>query len=661
MPNTNRVLIEEGFPYPMGVTLTPDGANFTLCSINAEKVELCLFDGDTETRLELPSRRGSVFYGFVPGVREGQRYGYRVHGREHAENGSCFNPQKLLIDPYSKKIDGKPVYGNEETMAWFRPEDNRDNASVAPKSIVTGDDLFDWEDERKPDTPWGKTVIYEAHVKGFTKQFPDLENAGTYRALRDERVIRYLKELGVSAVELLPVHQHLDEYHLQQSGLRNYWGYNTYSHFAVEPDYAADAEHAAAELKQTVKALHKAGLEVILDVVYNHTAEQDEKGPMLCQRGIDNALWYWQMPQGGYENWSGCGNTLNIVRRDITRWAADSLRYWAQEFHIDGFRFDLGTVLGREPDFQAYGRFFQVMYQDPVLAGLKLIVEAWDIGEGGYHLGNFPQPFAEWNGRFRDDMRAFWVWESGNLGAFAERLAGSSDIFNHSGRHPSASINFITAHDGFTLHDLVSYNEKHNHANGEDNRDGHNENISYNHGIEGETDDAEILENREYTAKALLASLFLSNGTPMLLAGDEFGNSQQGNNNSYCQDNPMTWLDWHKADKKLHRYVQQLIDLRRNIKLLNEDTWWNDSRVRWLNAESHPMSEADWHDGSRKSIQILIDGEWLILANGKRSRQIFNLPQGHWEISCVPSEKYNDTETQLTVGHMGIWVLRRTA
>ena len=653
--------IEEGKPYPMGATLTSKGANFTLFSINAEKVELCLFDKDKETRLEMPSRRGSVFYGFVPDVKAGQRYGFRVYGRENAEYGSCFNPNKLLIDPYSKKIDGKPSYRTAEEMAWFRPEDERDNAAVAPKSVVIGRSRFNWAKDCRPEIPWGKTVIYEAHVKGLTKQFPDLKYAGTYKALCDKRVLAYLQELGVTTVELLPIHYHLDEYHLQQMGLSNYWGYNTYSHFAVEPSYADSPERAAAEFKQAVKALHQAGLEVILDVVYNHTAEQDDKGPMLCQRGIDNTLWYWHTPYGNYENWSGCGNTLNIVRRDVTRWAADSLRYWAEEFHIDGFRFDLGTVLGREPDFQSYGRFFQVLYQDPVLAGLKLIVEAWDIGEGGYHLGNFPQPFAEWNGRFRDDMRAFWSWESGNLGAFAERLAGSSDIFNHSGRHPSASINFITAHDGFTLRDLVSYNEKHNEANGENNRDGHNENISYNHGVEGETDDEEVLLNREYTSKALLASLFLSNGTPMLLAGDEFGNSQQGNNNSYCQDNPITWLDWQNEPHELQNYTQALIRVRSQIKLLTDDCWWEKERVQWLNADSSPMTEYCWHNRGSKAIQVVLDDEWLLLVNAKRSRQLFNLPQGNWEISCVPSEKFNYEEAgKCVVEHMGIWILHKT-
>ena len=629
--------IEEGVPYPMGATLTNEGVNFTLFSINAEKVELCLFDGDVETRLTLPDQVGSVFYGFVPGVRAGQRYGFRVYGRENAARGSCFNPQKLLIDPYSKKIDGKPVYRNEEELAWFHHTDERDNAHIAPKSIVAGKSRFNWGNDRHPNTPWGRTVLYEAHVKGLTKQFPHLKHKGTYQALSDPRLVDYLKKLGITAVELLPIHQHLDEYHLQRQGLSNYWGYNTYSHFAVEPSYAVNPANAEDELKKAVRTLHKAGIEVILDVVYNHTAEQDGQGPMLCQRGIDNTLWYWLNGDGYYENWSGCGNTLNIVRRDVTRWAADSLRYWVEEFHVDGFRFDLGTVLGREPDFQAYGRFFQVVYQDPVLASRKLIVEAWDIGEGGYHLGNFPQPFAEWNGRFRDDMRAFWVWESGSLGAFAERLAGSSDIFCHSGRRPSASINFITAHDGFTLHDLVSYN----------------------HGVEGETYDIHVLNDREYTAKALLASLLMANGTPMLLAGDEFGNSQGGNNNGYCQDNSISWLDWPDKRHGLQTYVQELIAVRNRIRLLNEDQWWNEQRVQWLSSDGLAMGETCWHNRGIKAMQVLIDGEWLLLVNAKRSQQLFNLPQGQWEMSCVPSKKFNYSSAKCTVEHMGIWILHK--
>lgn len=653
--------VKAGRPYPLGVSLQENGANFAVFSFNAEAVELCLFDGAHETRLKLPSRFGTVFCGFVPGVRPGQRYGFRVHAENVGGHYACFNPQKLLIDPYAKKIDGVPRYRNAEEMAWFHHTDGRDNAAVAPKSVVAAPSEFDWEGDRRPDTPWQHTVIYEAHVKGLTKQFPDLAHAGTYRALADERVIAYLQQLGVTAVELLPVHQHLDEYHLQQTGLSNYWGYNTYSHFALEPDYAANPAHADDEFKHAVKVLHRAGIEVILDVVYNHTAEQDIHGPTLCQRGLDNSLWYWQDAEFEYENWSGCGNTLKVVNRDISRWVMDSLRYWVEEFHVDGFRFDLGTVLGREPGFNTYGRFLNTLFQDPVLAGCKFIAEAWDMGEDGYHVGKFPQPFAEWNGLFRDDMRAFWNWENGNLGAFAERLSGSADMFDHSGRLPSAGVNFITAHDGFTLEDLVSYNEKHNEANGEQNRDGHNENFSYNHGTEGASSDTEVLQAREYTAKALLASLFLSAGTPMLLAGDEFGNSQKGNNNSYCQDNETTWLDWPSEKHVLQDYVRGLIDLRKQIKLLNTDTWWKPSQALWLNSDGLEMTESDWHNHSKKAMQVLLDGEWLLLVNGKRSAQSFKLPQGSWKMSFVPSEKFNygADGASCEVLHMGVWVLRK--
>ncbi|STZ75750.1 glycogen debranching protein GlgX [Bergeriella denitrificans] len=651
--------IQEGRPYPMGAHPAEGGVNFAVFSHHAEKIELCLFDGDRETRLTLPTRSGSVFHGFVHGIGPGQRYGFRVHGSNDAP-GACFNPQKLLADPYARQIDGRPHYRNAEELAWFHHSDGRDNAAIAPKSVVTAPDCFDWEDDRRPNIPWGQTVVYEAHVKGLTRLFPDLAHAGTYRALADERVLSYLKQLGVTAVELLPVQQHLDEYHLQQAGMSNYWGYNTYAPFAPEPGYAADDGRAAEELKTAVKALHRAGLEVILDVVYNHTADQDRHGPMLCQRGFDNLSWYWVRGDGDYENWSGCGNTLKAAQRDVARWIADSLRYWAETFRIDGFRFDLGSILAREPHFQAESRLLNLLYQDPVIAQCKLITEAWDLGPDGYRLGSFPHPFAEWNGRFRDDMRAFWVRESGQLGAFAERLSGSSDLFGHNGRRPSAGINFITAHDGFTLNDLVSYNEKHNHANGEGNRDGHHDNISDNHGIEGPSDDPAILEARTHTAQALLASLMLSAGTPMLLGGDEFGNSQQGNNNSYCQDNALAWLNWPPTRHPLQDYVAKLAETRALIRSLTADCWWQPQNVRWLDTEGSAMTEAGWHDRSRKAMQVAIDGEWLLLVNAKRSPQLFNLPQGQWRAFCVPSEKFNYTSAdQVQTMHMGIWVFRR--
>lgn len=659
-----KYTITQGTPYPMGATPRDNGVNFAIFSANATAVTLCLFDADgTETRLPLPERSGFIWHGFVPNIHAGQRYGYRVDGELNKAKGLFFNSQKLLIDPYSKALDGEPVFRNAEELAWYRPEDPRDNAHIAPKSMVVGKSTFNWGNDQHPNTPIAKTIIYEAHVKGFTQQFPDLAHAGTYLALADKRVIAYLQSLGITAVELMPVHEHVDERHLQAIGLRNYWGYNTYSHFAPERDYAFEPNRVADELRTAIKALHEAGIEVILDVVYNHTAEQDLTGAMLCQRGIDNIAWYWVNEDSGhYLNWAGTGNALKMTRRDISRWAVDSLRYWVEEFHVDGFRFDLGTVMAREPEFNVYRGFFSVLYQDPVLCSRKLIVEAWDIGDNGYHLGGFAYPFIEWNGVFRDDMRRFWCWQSGDLGMFATRFAGSADIFRKCGRKPSASLNFITAHDGFTLRDLVSYDHKHNLANGEHNRDGHNDNISHNHGIEGDTDDADICQLREYTSKALLASLLLANGTPMMLSGDELGNTQGGNNNAYCQDNETTWLDWQEAEQYAHLrdYVRELIALRKEIALLNEDIWFNDTRMMWLNADGQAMSETDWHDRERKAMQILLDKQWLICINGKRNSEQFTLPNGQsgqWICRSTPNQDIDLNNDILSVSHMGVWVL----
>ena len=655
----NAPKIECGRPYPLGACVDGGGVNFALFSSWAQKVELCLFDGDTETRLTLPARSGDIHHGFVAGIGAGQHYGFRVHGHSDAAAGVYFNPQKLLLDPYATRVAGRPRYNDAESLAHFAFDDTRDNAAVAAKSVVERPSEFDWGNDEHPNTPWAHTVIYEAHVKGLTKKFPDLADAGTYRALTDKRVIGHLKSLGITAIELLPLPLHSDEYHLQQNGLVNYWGYNTYAHFAVEPRYAAAPEQAADELRAAVKALHQAGIEVILDVVFNHTAEQDmPTGLMLCQRGIDAPAWYWLDAHGQYQNWTGTGNTLNVAQRDVARWVMDCLRHWRQSFHIDGFRFDLASVLGREPEFHTGAHFFQTAYQDPLLAGCKLIAEPWDIGQGGYQLGAFPTPFAEWNDRFRDDIRAFWLRQSGRLGVFAERLAGSADVFRHRGKKPSDGINFLTAHDGFTLHDLVSYNEKHNEANGEGNRDGHHENFSDNHGEEGETDNAEIAALREYSAKALLATLFFANGTPMLLAGDELGNSQQGNNNGYCQDNEITWLDWTQQNGRLKEYVQTLAALRREMPLLNNNSWW-DGRVRWLNSGSREMRERDWHDGSSKALQVLLDEQWLLLVNAKRGSQIFDLPKGEWLCRCAPSQHHRYADGRCQVGHMGLWLFHQ--
>ncbi len=650
-------------PFPLGATVLPHGTNFALFSANATAVDLCLFDDNgNETRFRLPERSGFVWHGLVANVGAGQRYGYRVYGEYAPEKGYFFNPNKLLIDPYSKALDGTAVFRNAEELAWYRPEDPRDNAHIAPKSIVVAPSQFDWENDTHPNTPMGKTIIYEAHIKGLTKLFPDLANAGTYLALCDKRVIKYLKDLGITAVELLPIHEHLDERHLQAMGLSNYWGYNTLSHFAVERDYAVNPVQAADEFRAAVKALHAAGIEVILDVVYNHTAEQDLTGAMLCQRGIDNTSWYWVNSESGqYFNWAGTGNALKMVRRDIARWAADSLRYWVNEFHVDGFRFDLGTVMAREPTFDVYRGFFALLYQDPILCQRKLIVEAWDVGDDGYHLGNFAHPYSEWNGKFRDDVRRFWCWESGDLGALATRWAGSSDLFHKCGRRPTASLNFITAHDGFTLRDLVSYNHKHNLANGEHNRDGHHDNISNNHGTEGETDNIKIKQLRLDTSKALLATLLLANGTPMLLAGDEFGNTQSGNNNAYCQDNELAWLDWSSAKQyaDLQKYVRELIVLRQKIHILNANQWLDEQTVIWRNAHGEIMSADDWHDKTRKAMQIQLDSQWLICINGKHAGESFRLPEKRkWQLRSSPSQHIDLNDTVLKVYQMGVWVFQ---
>lgn len=656
--------IDSGRPYPMGATVCDGGVNFAVYSANATAVELCLFDEKgLETRFRLPEKSGFIWHGFVPNVGAGQRYGYRVHGEYAPQKGYFFNPNKLLIDPYSKALDGEPCFRNAEQLAWYRPEDPRDNGQIAPKSVVVGASHFDWGDDTAPNIPYGKTVIYEAHIKGLTKLFPDLAHAGTYRALADKRVIDYLKNLGITAVELLPIQEHMSERHLQALGLVNYWGYNTLSHFAVERDYAANPLQAADEFRQAVKALHAAGLEVILDVVYNHTAEQDEFGAMMCQRGLDNVNWYWvDAETGHYINWAGTGNALKMVKRDMLRWAADSLRYWVEEFHVDGFRFDLGTVMGREPTFDVYSGFFALVYQEPALADKKLIVEAWDIGADGYHLGDFAFPYSEWNGAFRDDMRRFWCWQSGDLGKFATRFAGSADIFRKCGRRPSASLNFITAHDGFTLRDLVSYKHKHNLANGEQNRDGHNENISHNHGVEGDTDNLPIKQLRELTSKALLASLLLANGTPMLLAGDEMGNTQAGNNNAYCQDNSITWLDWAAAEEYagLRDYVRELIALRGEMRVLHENHWFSDETVSWLNVNGTAMTLENWQDTSRKAMQIQLIGGWLICVNGKRDGEMFRLPENKdgWIMRSAPCDDFVFKNNKLAVKNMGMWVFQ---
>ena len=604
--------------------------NFALFSAAASGVELCLFYGDKETRFPMV-RTNNVWHLAVAGVEVGTEYGFRIHG-EHA------NPNKLMLDPYAKAVNGKPDLTTEESRSWFLMNDHRDNAHIAPRAVIISED-FDWENDTAPNTPWAETIVYELHVKGFSQLNDKIpaELRGTYAGLSHPINLAYLKELGVTAVELLPVNFHINEQHLQARGLQNYWGYNPLAMFAVEPKYAA-TNNPLAEFKAMVKAFHKADIEVILDVVFNHSAESEQTYPTFCQRGIDDQTYYWRNDQGRYINWTGCGNMLNLSSDVGRKWVVDCLRYWAEQCHVDGFRFDLASVLGRDtPDFNAQAQLFTDIKNEPSLQNIKLIAEPWDIGHYGYQVGNFPNYFAEWNDRFRDDLCRFWLWKSGEIGAFAERFAGSSDLFNKNDRLPHTTLNFITAHDGFVMQDLVSYNQKHNEANGEENRDGRNENYSYNHGVEGSTESlsepqkSAVENNRTFAQSGLLMSLLLANGTPMLLAGDEFGNTQYGNNNAYCQDNEITWLKWANFNKELFELTKQTIAARKQIGSLNRNQWWSGDNVQWLNIHGNQMTVDDWQNQQTKALQVVLDKHCLLLINAKAEGQVFRLPDGKWK------------------------------
>ena len=626
-------IYNNGKPAPMGYSIfTENGVkvtNFALFSAVASGVEVCLFDGDKETRFPMV-RTNNVWHLAVAGVEIGTEYGFRIHG-EHA------NPNKLMLDPYAKAVNGKPDLSSEESRSWFLMNDHRDNAHIAPRAVIISED-FDWEDDTSPNTPWAETIVYELHVKGFSQLNEKIPAAlrGTYAGLAHPVNLAYLKELGVTAVELLPVNFHINEPHLQARGLQNYWGYNPLAMFAVEPKYAA-TNNPLAEFKAMVKAFHKAGIEVILDVVFNHSAESEQTYPTFCQRGIDNQTYYWRNDQGRYINWTGCGNMLNLSSDVGRKWVIDCLRYWVEQCHVDGFRFDLATILGRDtPDFNASAQLFIDIKNEPSLQNIKLIAEPWDIGHYGYQVGNFPSYFAEWNDRFRDDLCRFWLWKSGEIGAFAERFAGSSDLFKKNDRLPHTTLNFITAHDGFVMQDLVSYNQKHNEANGEENRDGRNENYSYNHGVEGSTESlsepqkSAVENNRTFAQIGLLMSLLLANGTPMLLAGDEFGNTQYGNNNAYCQDNEITWLKWANFNEELFELTKQTIALRKKMDSLNRDQWWSGENVQWLNIAGEPMTVEDWQNRETKALQVVLENRWLLLINAKAEGQAFRLPAGEW-------------------------------
>ena len=604
--------------------------NFALFSAAASGVELCLFDGDKETRFPMV-RTNNVWHLAVAGVEVGTEYGFRIHG-EHA------NPNKLMLDPYAKAVNGKPDLTTEESRSWFLMNDHRDNAHIAPRAVIISED-FDWENETAPNTPWAETIVYELHVKGFSQLNDKIpaELRGTYAGLSHPINLAYLKELGVTAVELLPVNFYINEPHLQARGLQNYWGYNPLAMFAVEPKYAA-TNNPLAEFKAMVKAFHKEGIEVILDVVFNHSAESEQTYPTFCQRGIDDQTYYWRNDQGRYINWTGCGNMLNLSSDVGRKWVVDCLRYWAEHCHVDGFRFDLASVLGRDtPDFNVQAQLFTDIKNEPSLQNIKLIAEPWDIGHYGYQVGNFPNYFAEWNDRFRDDLCRFWLWKSGEIGAFAERFAGSSDLFKKNDRLPHTTLNFITAHDGFVMQDLVSYNQKHNEANGEENRDGRNENYSYNHGVEGSTESlsepqkSAVENNRTFAQSGLLMSLLLANGTPMLLAGDEFGNTQYGNNNAYCQDNEITWLKWANFNKELFELTKQTIAARKQIGSLNRNQWWSGDNVQWLNIHGNQMTVDDWQNQQTKALQVVLDKHCLLLINAKAEGQVFHLSDGKWK------------------------------
>ncbi|HEY7241005.1 MAG TPA: glycogen debranching protein GlgX [Burkholderiales bacterium] len=621
--------VREGLPYPRGASWDGKGVNFAVYSAHATKVEVCLFEKNQErARIELPEYRDETFHGYVPELRPGQVYGYRVHGPYAPEEGHRFNPNKLVLDPYARAHIGglkwdPAVFGYKVGDAQADLSfDERDSAPSMPKSVVVDPD-FDWAKEKvwRP-LPWDRTIVYETHVRGYTKLHPAVpeHQRGTFCGLAHKEVIQYVKSLGVTTVELLPVHTFVNDEFLLKRNLTNYWGYNSIGFFAPDPRYAADKAKALQEFKEMVARFHDAGLEVVMDVVYNHTAEGNELGPTLSFKGLDNASYYRLMPEKKryYINDTGTGNTLNLSHPVVIQMVCDSLRYWHQEMHVDGFRFDLGTILAREPGgFDTHNGFMKAVMQDPVLARVKLIAEPWDCGPGGYQVGGFPPGWAEWNDKFRDTVRDYWRGEASPAG-LAPRLCGSPDDFARRGRQPWASVNFITAHDGFTLNDLVSYNDKHNEANGEENRDGHSHNRSWNHGAEGPDVEEPVRALRKRQMKNMLATLLLSQGTPMLLAGDEFGRTQNGNNNAYCQDNEISWVHWNHDDReqRLISFVKKLTGLRHQFPILrrarflsgeyNEDLGVKD--VAWINTDGEEMRQDQWHDPNTRVFGMLLDG-----------------------------------------------------
>jgi glycogen operon protein len=647
--------IHPGNPYPLGATYDGAGTNFSLFSEVAGKVELCLFNAKgRETRVELPEVTAFCWHGYLPNVIPGQRYGYRVHGPWNPAEGNRCNPAKLLLDPYAKAIEGE-VKWNEAVFPYHfgkpdGPMNKADSARYMPKCVVTNP-YFDWGSDRHPGIPAYQSVIYEVHVKGFTIRNPDIpeELRGTYAGLAHPAAIKHLKRLGVTAVELMPIHQFIQDSHLLERGLRNYWGYNSIGYLAPHDGYAAAGGFVGQqvqEFKQMVKTLHSEGIEVILDVVYNHTAEGNHLGPLLCFKGIDNAAYYRLMPDDRryYMDYTGTGNSLNMRHPHVLQLIMDSLRYWVLEMHVDGFRFDLAATLARElHDVDRLSAFFDIIHQDPVISQVKLIAEPWDVGEGGYQVGNFPPLWHEWNGKYRDEVRDFWRSAEGALNEFAYRFTGSSDLYESNGRRPLASINFITAHDGFTLEDLVSYNDKHNEANGEENRDGESHNRSWNGGVEGPTDDPEIRALRDRQKRNFLTTLFLSQGVPMLLGGDEIGRTQGGNNNAYCQDNEISWFDWEKADRELCRFAADLIHFRHRHPVFKRRRWFQGVPIRgtegrdiaWMRPDGGEMSDQDWNKGFARSLAVFLNGQGIPNLDERGQRIVddsfYILFNAHWD------------------------------
>lgn len=663
-----EITIYPGKPFPLGSTWDGEGVNFAIFSENATKIELCLFDSDDagkETgRIELQESTNQIWHCYLPEIKPGQLYGYRVSGPYEPENGHRFNPNKLLIDPYAKAISGT-IDWNDALFGYEvgHPDQDlsfseTDSAPYIPKSVVV-DPNFEWDGDTPPTLQYYNTVIYETHVKGFTKLHPGIpeEIRGTYAGLAHPVTIAYLKELGITAIELMPVHHFVSDRSLKEKGLSNYWGYNTIGFFAPDARFSSGGVKGeqVTEFKNMIKELHKAGIQVILDVVYNHTAEGNQMGPTLSFKGVDNASYYRLMEDKRYYNdYTGTGNTLNANLPSVLRMMMDSLRYWITEMHVDGFRFDLAATLARElHEVNRLSAFFDIIHQDPIISQVKLIAEPWDIGDGGYQVGKFPPGWAEWNGKYRDCIRDYWSGSENTLAEFADRITGSADLYQDY-RRPTASINFITAHDGFTLNDLVSYNEKHNDANGEDNNDGESNNRSWNCGAEGPTDDQEINDLRERQKKNFMATLFLSQGVPMLVAGDELSRTQQGNNNAYCQDNEISWLNWKDADQDLLKFTQKLIKLRNEHSVFSRKNWFKGTPVKdngiediaWFLPDGTPMSDEHWIQNYAKSVAIFLNGKGLHAVDSKGKPVVddsfYVIFNAHYEGVAyqVPAENY---------------------